>query len=982
VRLRAYLVVLVLAGILPVVALAAVLVVRVSQEQRAAVERGLAETARALALAVDREVAAATTTLQALAASPPLRTDDLRRFHAHAVQVHAEANGAWTEIALLDAAGAPLLSTSAPFGSALPAGGEPEYVRRARETGQPAVSDLLGSPPQALENVIAVPVLRGGAVRYVLAATVPARTWADLLARVPLPAGWAARLLDSRRVPVARAPVGEGEQFLGVPPTPELVAALRASEQGWVRVRVRTGATVYAVSTRTGPSGWTVTLAIPAALVDGPLLRSLALVAGGALGLVAVGSGVALLLARRIARPVAALARAAEAAARGEVPALASTGLREVDDVAARLAEAAATRARAEALARQIDARLATTLRSIGDGVIATDAEGRVTFLNGMAEALTGWSSADAIGEPVDAVFRIVNQDTRQPVESPVTHVRRSGAVVGLANHTLLISRDGAERPVDDSAAPIRTEAGELVGIVLVFRDVTERRQAEEAGARLAAIVRWSDDAIVSKDLGGTIRSWNPAAERLFGHTGAEAVGQPITLIIPPERHSEEDEVLRRLRRGETVHHFETVRVRKDGRRIDVSLTSSPVRNADGAIIGVSKIARDITDRKRAERERAALLERERAARAEAEAVSRAKDEFLAMLSHELRNPLGAIASAAAVLERTDLAGDGWRAAQAVIARQVGHLNRLVDDLLDVARVTSGKIRLSQRPADLGRLVERGLEALASAGRLARHEVRVGVEPAWVEADEARIEQVLTNLVENAVKFTPEGGTIRVSVRQEAGAAVLEVADTGRGIPAELLPRVFDLFTQGEPAPDRAQGGLGLGLTLVHRLATLHGGTVTAASEGPGLGATFTVRLPAIEAPKDEPGDAGARAGAGRRRILLIEDNADGREMLETMLTLEGHEVDQAPDGLTGFDKAIAGRPDVVVVDIGLPGLDGYTVARRIRASSGEPRPRLVALTGYGQPEDRQRAIQAGFDAYLVKPVTPDALRDALAADG
>ena len=318
-------------------------------------------------------------------------------------------------------------------------------------------------------------------------------------------------------------------------------------------------------------------------------------------------------------------------------------------------------------------------------------------------------------------------------------------------------------------------------------------------------------------------------------------------------------------------------------------------------------------------------------------------------------------------------------AARAIIARQVRNLTALVDDLLDVARVTSGKIRLSRQPVNLGALVERTLQTFTAAGHAAGHQPIVSVEPVWVNADATRMDQVVTNLVENAVKFTPVVGTIAVSVRREGPSAVLEVHDTGRGIAPTLLPHVFDLFAQGDAAPDRAPGGLGLGLTLVNRLVALHGGTVTAESPGPGQGATFTVRLPAM----DEPirlADTAAPLPAGRpRRILVIEDHEDAREGLRTLLTLEGHDVTGVPDGVQGIEYALTNRPEVVIIDLGLPHVDGFQVARRLRANADTYYPRLVALTGYGQPEDRQRALETGFDAYLVKPAAPEALRAAIA---
>ncbi|MEA2631271.1 MAG: hypothetical protein QOE66_1490, partial [Chloroflexota bacterium] len=289
-------------------------------------------------------------------------------------------------------------------------------------------------------------------------------------------------------------------------------------------------------------------------------------------------------------------------------------------------------RRRAEEALREQAEWLKVTLASIGDAVISTDAEGRVTFLNGVAEALTGWTQAEAVGRPLPEVFTIINEETRQTVENPALRALREGMIVGLANHTVLIARDGTERPIDDSAAPIRDEGGTTLGAVLVFRDVTERRRAEDARARLAAIVDSSDDAIVSKTLDGVIRSWNAGAERLFGYTAAEAVGRSITLIIPPERQDEERAILERLRRGERVEHFETVRVAKGGRRVDISLTVSPVRDDEGRIIGASKIARDITERRRAEAERRLLQEAVEVERARLAEVFRRAPSFLAIL--------------------------------------------------------------------------------------------------------------------------------------------------------------------------------------------------------------------------------------------------------------------------------------------------------------------------------------------------------------
>jgi signal transduction histidine kinase/ActR/RegA family two-component response regulator len=380
--------------------------------------------------------------------------------------------------------------------------------------------------------------------------------------------------------------------------------------------------------------------------------------------------------------------------------------------------------------------------------------------------------------------------------------------------------------------------------------------------------------------------------------------------------------------------------------------------------------------------EKARLLAAEHGARAEAESASRGKDELLAMLGHELRNPLSAIATAIHVLETGEPSAEVTHRAHEIIARQNAHLAHLVDDLLDVARVTSGKIALVRRPLELGQAVRHSLAALAASGKTERHRVTMDLEPVWADVDETRFEQIVNNLVGNALRFTPAAGAIAITLRAERGEAVLRVRDSGVGIVSDMLPRVFDLFTQGERGPDRGAGGLGLGLTLVRRITELHGGSVDAASAGTGHGSTFTVRLPALAAPPDAPPAAvAARPNGKTRRILVVEDNVDAREMLRHLLNLAGHEVHEAADGPTGLEAALRLRPDVALVDVGLPGFDGYQLARRVRGSPG-PFIYLVALTGYGQPDDRRHAMEAGFDAHLVKPVNPDALLAAIHTAG
>ena len=525
-----------------------------------------------------------------------------------------------------------------------------------------------------------------------------------------------------------------------------------------------------------------------------------------------------------------------------------------------------------------------------------------------------------------------------------------------------------------------RTRARLAAKIRDLENDAGALKQGEEARARLGAIVDSSDDAIVSKSLDGIVMTWNAAATKMFGYAPEEVIGRSITIIIPQDRLNEETRTLALIRRGEAIEHFRTIRRRKDGTQIAISLTVSPIRNAAGQIIGASKIARDVSSQVQAEAERAMLFAREQAARQEAESANRTKDEFLAMLGHELRNPLGAISNAVHVLERLGEPGDAMAGARGILARQTLHLSRLMDDLLDIGRVMSAKIVLDRKPTDLYEVAESAVGTLRESGKLERHVVTLEGAPAWIDADATRIDQIVINVVTNALKFTPAGGSIKVQVTWTAGTAELRVEDDGVGIDPDLLSRVFDLFFQGRPPVERLQGGLGIGLTLVKRIAELHGGSVAAHSHGQGTGTAVIVRLPAIAPPMREPEPRALPEGAARR-VLIVEDNDDARETLRTLLELWHHTVSEAADGPSGIEAALLFQPDVAIIDVGLPGLDGYAVARYLRASGGSKRTRLVALTGYGSPKDALRAREAGFDAHLVKPVDPDRLAQILAAN-
>jgi PAS domain S-box-containing protein len=1088
---------------------------------------------------------------------------------------------------------------------------------------------------------------------------------------------------------------------------------------------------------------------------------------------------------------------------------------------------------------------LRITLASIGDAVITTDTAGRVTFMNGVAEALTGWSRQHAEGQPLETVFRIVNEYTGAGVENPVARVLREGKVVGLANHTTLIARDGTERPIADSAAPIQEEKGEVAGVVLVCRDVTLQRRAEEARRHLAAIVENSDDAILSKNLAGIITSWNKAAERLYGYTAEEIIGQHVSVVVPAEQSDELAAIMDRIKRGELTDHFRTLRCRKDGSLVNVSVTVSPLVDAAGQLIGASTIARDITAEKRAERElreseerkagilRTALdciitidqqgkivefnpaaertfgyrrdevmgqemaelivppalrerhyrglahylatgegpvlgrriempalradgtelqvelaitairldghplftaylrdlseskrVESRRAARlavtqilaaaatmdeavprilqsicealgwdvgafwrvdnqeqvlrcsevwhrpsaqvsefeaitrhrvfppgiglpgriwtsrqpawipdvvkdtnfprapiadreglhgafgipvtvgaeflgaveffsreirepdadllemmgtiggqigqyierqsaearlrvAEADAhfladasaalasvvdyestlqkvarlavpffadwcaidmldednslrrlavahvdpakvdlarnmqrrfppdpaspqgvwniirtgeseliaeisdellessvkdaellavlrelglksyigvplsvrgkvlgvltfiaaesgrlydandlavaedlahraavaiensklyhalreADRRKDEFLALLGHELRNPLAPISNALHVMKLPQ-ADDAMRHhAREVLERQVENMVRLVDDLLDVSRIMRGKVELRREPVELANIVARAVETVQPVIDAEGHrlEMSLSPEPLWVYGDLLRLSQVVANLLNNAAKYTDKGGTITLTTAREGGQAVVRVRDTGIGLTPDLLPRIFDMFFQAARRTKEAQGGLGIGLSLVRGLVESHGGSVEAHSAGPGMGSEFVVRLPI------DRGEGSAHRQRQRpadrlvaRRVLVVDDNTDAADSLAMLLRLLGQNVLIAYDGQTALQQAEANPPAIAFVDLGMPRMDGYELARLFRAHSALKGVVLVALTGWGQPEDRQRTKETGFDHHLVKPVEAETLRQLL----
>lgn len=613
---------------------------------------------------------------------------------------------------------------------------------------------------------------------------------------------------------------------------------------------------------------------------------------------------------------------------------------------------------------------LRTTLASIGDAVITTDASGCVTNLNPVAKGLTGWNNEEAAGRPLDAVFRIVNEQTRRVVENPATRALREGVVVGLANHTILISKDGTERPIDDSAAPIRFETGEIVGCVLVFRDVTDRKQAEQSLRESEDRFRHMANAIPqlawTARADGYIDWYNDRWYEYTGKTPEEMEGWGWQCVHDPELLPQVvDEWNASLENGEPFDMVFPLRS-ADGEYRPFLTRIVPVRDGEGQIVRWFGTNTDVAEQTR-------IHERLGQVAAELSEADRRKDEFLAMLAHELRNPLSALSSALYLLDRPDADDRQTDAARAISRRQVSQLEHLIDDLLDVSRITQGKVQLRKVQFNLDAAVRRALETTRPLIESHDHQVTVALDPDRaldVYGDPARIEQIIANLLTNAAKYTPDGGRIFLSTGREEDQQVVRVRDTGIGVPADVLPNIFELFAQAPRSLARSEGGLGIGLTLVKTLVELHGGSVSVTSVE-GEGSEFVVRLPACKSPpkKTDGGPHFEPPAAASRRVLVVDDNRDSARMLAMLLEFSGHEVQLAFDGREAIQSVRRDQPEVVLLDIGLPGLNGYEVAGRIRDDGSIRQSKIVAVSGYGQTDDLHRSAAAGFDAHLMKPV-------------
>ena len=636
------------------------------------------------------------------------------------------------------------------------------------------------------------------------------------------------------------------------------------------------------------------------------------------------------------------------------------------------------------------------TLEATTDGILVTDEKGKVTDFNDKYLALwkIPWKSLEG-GTPVD-----VRELASRKLVDPHRFFSRIAEIDSTSQDSFDVLQLEDGRIFERSSKVLSVE-GRSVGRLWSFRDVTQSYRTEIASRQLAAIVASSDDAIVGKDLNSVITSWNYGAEHIFGYTAEEMIGTSIMRLIPPDRQSEEQEILSRIRRGERVDHFETIRLAKDGRQLNISVTVSPIKDSAGRVIGASKVARDITERKNAEaalkkvseeaeeanRQRLRLLDSEREARSQAERASRMKDEFLATLSHELRTPLNAVVGWANLLRSAKLTTDELRKGLDTIERNARIQAQIIEDLLDMSRIISGKVRLDVRRIDLPSVLNQSIETVrATADAKSIHlDSVIDLDAGTILGDPDRLQQVFWNLLNNAIKFTPKGGEVQVLVKRVTTCIEVSVVDTGKGIAPEFLPYVFDRFLQGNASITRHHGGLGLGLAIVKQLVELHGGNVRVRSGGIGKGASFTVRLPlrAIYSElREESGHLQATPQASQTfpdvsltnvHILVVDDDVDASELVKRILEIAGATVSTAGSASEAMERIRATRPDVLVCDLGMPGEDGYSLIRKLRALEEGQEGTLpaIALTAYARWEDRTRAISSGFQNHLAKPVEP-----------
>jgi PAS domain S-box-containing protein len=1017
--LRRQLITLVVVAVVPMLLFAFVMVALLGRQERRSTEWALGNVTRALTLTIDRELETSLRALQALAASLNLDTDDIAGFYEH-VQRALPAQPRWRAVVVTDAAGRVRLVSSQPLGAVAGLShAEHDYFKAVVAARKPVFSRVIldRSAEPVLAMTMAVPVIRNGQLRYVLGASLDLNALSQFMVDQTLPAHWTATVLDQDGTVLARS--REPEKWSGRAASPALRAAASTPSS---TTGDDAGVPSYLAHARAAVAPWTVAVSVPTAMVDGPLRRSLATALAGGLLLIGLGALLALALGRRIARPIHRLVEAAEALGRGQPVAPVPSQIAELTRLGAAIATAAQERERVEQALRVNEAQLRAIFTSALDAIVVADDDGRCVDGNPAAKELFGVPRDELLGRPIRD-FAVA--EARAAADVAWRAFLDKGAATGTVR---LLRPDGGARDVEFSAT-----ADVLPGRhVAVLRDVTARREAEDELRRReresTMIAELTQRMNARLDLDEILRSVCESARELCGADGA-------TIALPDPDHPDAMTLRQRVALNDVPIPSQPIergrglggRVLATGRPLRTDAYAEdpavageyqavadqlgsravmvvPIRvddRVEGLLYVANTTRRPFSDLDEAVLLRLAdhaafairnarLLAREQRALAESEAANRSKDDFLATLSHELRTPLTSMLGWVRMLRSARLDGEQTTRALETIERNTRLQAKLIDDLLDVSRIVAGKIRVEQQPVDVDAVISEAVQSLRREAELGGVELEVALAgDVVVIGDAVRLQQVVANLLSNAIKFTPAGGRISVSFDRAGAAARLRVRDTGVGIAAELLPHIFDRFLQGDASRTRGRGGLGLGLAIVRHLVELHGGTIAAASDGPGRGATFTVTLPTATASAGgevPPLVARPAAVNGRPldgvRVLAVEDHDDSRELIRLALAERGAVtmvVGSVDEALAVLDREPI---DVLVSDVGMPQRDGYALVgalRELERARGRRSIPAIALTAFAGRDDRDRLLAAGFQVHVAKPIDPDVLADTVA---
>jgi signal transduction histidine kinase/CheY-like chemotaxis protein len=899
--IRSHLVTLVVVALVPILIFAVIVVLRLNRHEKEALKRTTAESAHVLLTAVDRELARSLTSLDVLAFSRQLDHGNLHAFYDDAITL-LRSHPEWTTVSLASPQGEHLLNAALPFGANLQPLPDPAIMRSVAQSRRPQVGSVRrGERSGRMVFPVRVPVIRGGTTTYVLTAVITASAIQKLLEEHRLPADWTGGIVDANGLVVARTHATE--EAVGQPAGALVPSSATAAPAGWLEGAMVDGTRSYVTYLRSPLSGWTVSLAVPVALVDVPLRRSLWSIAGAGLLFTLVGALAALLVGRRIARSLGALSAAAEALGRGESPLVPRTPVVEVDQVGGAFAAAAAQRAQAEAELRESQARF----RNMADEADARRRE---------AEVIAQLSRTMNASLDVDTVLQAVAEAAREVLACDLTRIA------------------------------LWDETGEA----MVYRYTVGTRYVGYASIRLypgkglVGMVMATGQPARSDDLFDDPRT-NPD---YFVMARADGIVSGMAVPI-------------------------CVRARVEGVIFLGHRARRPFSDQD------ELIAMRLADHAGVALQNAELYRREQRARAEAEIANRSKDEFLAILSHELRTPLQSMLGWVRLLRRGALDAPAADKALETIDRNAQAQARIIGDLLDISRIIAGKLRLDPRPLNLPLVIDTAVESARPEATAKGIRLDTTIDPAAaeVEGDAERLQQVLSNLLSNALKFTPSGGSVTLRLERHGDRARITVRDTGIGIPKDILPYVFDRFRQADSSETRVHGGLGLGLAIVRHLVELHHGTVRAESGGPAAGATFTIDLPLrggtrLPERRRSPSSEAARAdrpSLAGVRIVVVDDDEDTRVMLTVALRDHGAEVHAVASAAEAILALTEMPAQVLISDISMPGEDGYSLIRTLRAGGG--RLPALALTALARAEDGERALAAGFQRCLAKPVDP-----------